>query len=509
MYLDIIEILPNGLMTIRFSEELKSLEQLQNEFTNRKKRQLIESFFDIQFAASENACTQIEPKLIDWFVSKFDNEQIQVFLNMTNPVYVSQAKTPDELKIRVMLPPVFRSLKTNVMVKMNFTFTFPMPSMLDPSDTDQLLSLGESSKNSMLLTLVIPFAFMVFMSVSMNRVWSMYLMLQITSNLIHLNLQLPGNAEYITFMTEQISYFKVTEEKNVQYWLKLYVFGNVEWLQQALLGQGTFVLTIEVIVLVVVIIALVEKAKRFPSLTEMIKRKVFWNSIIRGQIQFYFPVCCMVFKSFETFDDLDAQRSVVAVIKFSMLLYLPYFSYNFLMIHYDSLENPEFVAKWGSLYSNLYPLKTSVYKMTTIFCFKRLIYAFVPVFVANSIVPSMYIYTYLPLFSIGYIISMKPMSSRALQFVEILNESTILWCGYFLPIFTDWICDPMLRYRIAWTYISSIVFVASLNLIMILFEMVSVFYKKLRRWIINRRKRTKSVYVPIIRELRLVDNQKK
>ena len=50
------------------------------------------------------------------------------------------------------------------------------------------MSLGESSKNSMILTLVVPFLFMVFMSMSMDRVWSFYLMLQIISNLMNLKL---------------------------------------------------------------------------------------------------------------------------------------------------------------------------------------------------------------------------------------------------------------------------------------------------------------------------------
>ena len=74
--------------------------------------------------------------------------------------------------------------------------------MVNGDEVNQLMSLGESSKNSMILTLVIPFIFMVFMSVSMNRVWSLYLMLQIISNLMNIKLQRPGNAEYIMFIAE-------------------------------------------------------------------------------------------------------------------------------------------------------------------------------------------------------------------------------------------------------------------------------------------------------------------
>ena len=63
-------------------------------------------------------------------------------------------------------------------VKMNFTATTVLPSMSkDDKEANTLLNVGESTKNSMLLTLIIPFVFMLFMSVSMDRVWSLYLML--------------------------------------------------------------------------------------------------------------------------------------------------------------------------------------------------------------------------------------------------------------------------------------------------------------------------------------------
>ena len=62
------------------------------------------------------------------------------------------------------------------------------------------MKLGDYTKNSMILTLIIPFAFMVFMSVSMDSVWSMYLMMQLVSNLTELILNLPGNVGYLMFI---------------------------------------------------------------------------------------------------------------------------------------------------------------------------------------------------------------------------------------------------------------------------------------------------------------------
>ena len=62
------------------------------------------------------------------------------------------------------------------------------------------MKLGDYTKNSMILTLIIPFAFMVFMSVSIDSVWSMNLMMQLVSNFTELILNLPGNVGYLMFI---------------------------------------------------------------------------------------------------------------------------------------------------------------------------------------------------------------------------------------------------------------------------------------------------------------------
>ena len=97
-------------------------------------------------------------------------------------------------------------------VKENFTTTVYLPPMIDPKDSDSLMKLGDYTKNSMVLTLIVPFVFMIFMSVSMESVWSLYLMMQIVSNVMHLIINRPGNAEYVMFVGQKISHFKVTEE---------------------------------------------------------------------------------------------------------------------------------------------------------------------------------------------------------------------------------------------------------------------------------------------------------
>ena len=140
---------------------------------------------------------------------------MEIFLNLTNPVYVSSSEVQDEIKVRITNPYIFQLLSNNLTVKENFTTTVYLPSMIDSKDTDSLMKLGDYTKNSMVLTLIVPFVFMVFMSVSMESVWSLYLMLQIVSNVMHFGINRPGNAEYVMFVGQKISYFKVTEDKNI------------------------------------------------------------------------------------------------------------------------------------------------------------------------------------------------------------------------------------------------------------------------------------------------------
>ena len=127
-----------------------------------------------------------------------------------------------------------------------------------------------------------------------------------------------------------------------------------------------------------------------------------------------------------------------------MILSLPWFSYVFLQYRFELLENKKFKTKYGTLYQNLYPLKHTAYKMTTIFCIKRLIYAYTTIMLSKYLlISNMYTYFLIPIFSLGYNMSNRPMNSKILNYMENINEFFILFNAYFIPIFTQWICDPV------------------------------------------------------------------
>ena len=66
----------------------------------------------------------------------------------------------------------------------------------------------------MLVTLIAPLFFQVFMSIGMNRVWSLYLMLQIASNISFVDsIMIPGSVNLILETIYNMSNFKIFETK--------------------------------------------------------------------------------------------------------------------------------------------------------------------------------------------------------------------------------------------------------------------------------------------------------
>jgi hypothetical protein len=71
---------------------------------------------------------------------------------------------------------MLQALKANMTSKFGYELKeieIP-PQMRSQEEFEYVESIGQNIVNGMLLTLVIPLVFNIFMSVSMNKVWSLY-----------------------------------------------------------------------------------------------------------------------------------------------------------------------------------------------------------------------------------------------------------------------------------------------------------------------------------------------
>lgn len=118
------------------------------------------------------------PELKGWFIEDWTRTSLLISLDLENPMYISTGDISDEVIVKVKQNLAFRAIDNDDPIRKDYTFISTIPSQSKNSDDALfMMNIGSGTKNSMMLTLVVPFVFMMFMAVSLNRVWSLYLMM--------------------------------------------------------------------------------------------------------------------------------------------------------------------------------------------------------------------------------------------------------------------------------------------------------------------------------------------
>ena len=81
-------------------------------------------------------------------------------------------------------------------------------------------------------------------------------------------------------------------------------------------------------------------------------------------------------------------------------------------MNFHKLETADFSQKYETIYQNLFPLKSTVYKYISYFCIKRILIGMGTVLIVSPIVFNIYLYMFLSLFTIAYNIIHRPMNTK-------------------------------------------------------------------------------------------------
>ena len=119
-----------------------------------------------------------------------------------------------------------------------------------------------------------------------------------------------------------------------------------------------------------------------------------------------------------------------------------------------------------------------MYCHTLYFCLKRTFFAYSTVNFKDFMLINNVTYFIIPIMSIVYVFKMKPMKSKILNYIEIMNDLFLLWTGYFIFIFSDFVLDPKYRNYLGLIYQYSIITVLVLNFIFIILECKDGIVKK-------------------------------
>ena len=209
-----------------------------------------------------------------------------------------------------------------------------------------------------------------------------------------------------------------------------------------------------------------------------------WSPVFRAQIQTYYPTMYAALIFFVSFQkEFNGSQIAVEYLKLVMNIGLPMFAYYHIKKNFDWLEDQKFQNKFGTLYSNQNTRKKAILFVMPIFCIKRIIIAIGTIFISQPVAANIMIYVYTSLFSLGFNLTCRPLSSPALNWIDNINELFILTSSYFMLAFSSWMympnkdfdlakCsdNPLLRYNVGKYYIPFLGVALSFNFIIIIFE---------------------------------------
>ncbi|CDW82536.1 UNKNOWN [Stylonychia lemnae] len=116
---------------------------------------------------------------------------------------------------------------------------------------------------------------------------------------------------------------------------------------------------------------------------------------------------------------------------------------------------------WSLMYYPLYFLRRLAF-IFSIFVYEQQPHAQIIIYILSSI------------FQMIYLILVKPFETPKLNYIEILNETLVLFTAQIMIIFTDAFLDPYLRYDIGWFILSLITTVSIINMISLIAQLVTV-----------------------------------
>ena len=104
-----------------------------------------------------------------------DQWKLTVQLNFTNPLYVSSDAT-DNLSINFTNTDYFSREDDNVPIQEGYYLEVidVVPQAESTKAYENIARIVKSATESLTFTFIVPFGFMIFMSIGMNRVWGLY-----------------------------------------------------------------------------------------------------------------------------------------------------------------------------------------------------------------------------------------------------------------------------------------------------------------------------------------------
>ncbi|CDW85193.1 UNKNOWN [Stylonychia lemnae] len=136
---------------------------------------------------------------------------------------------------------------------------------------------------------------------------------------------------------------------------------------------------------------------------------------------------------------------MILIFLFPMLILL------LMVTNYDHLQDPDLISKYGSFYEQIRTERLSSTLYVFSFIVRRFLFCFTIVLLRDHPIYQIYILMYSSLFILVYVINYMPFKSKFDNYIEILNEFSVLASFYVMMCYTDFLADDMeIKMNLGW-----------------------------------------------------------
>ena len=226
------------------------------------------------------------------------------------------------------------------------------------------------------------------------------------------------------------------------------------------------------------------------KLVNLIKNKLMFNSILRAIMQTFLATSISMWISLSSTQVSTTEGVTDLCIAIAILIFAfaaPFLSLKLLLKYFDRLREPDFKARFDSIYQNLDYYKQKALPSTSLFLLRRLIFAFLIVNCGKSIVLQVLMSDVLSSLLLAFYFSVWPMVGIINNAIHIVNEIVVLISIWFMFQFTLYVDDAQIRYDQGWRFIYFIGADVALNIMFLLYFVVSKIYQACKRKFMERR----------------------
>jgi hypothetical protein len=273
--------------------------------------------------------------------------------------------------------------------------------------------------------------------------------LQLLGTMLRFNLNVPPNTYiFFQYLEEFLSMKAKFIEDNLEKFNQLFISetissssgqGDKDYNSNVIKNIGTIILTLVGLIIAMVLVALSKRCSHNSTIikiSEVLKQRLFYNSILRVCFQSYLKFCIIAFASIYSSKDNVVLGTGLFFLNFTIFFFL--FAHSFLRINRSNLINPAFSLKFNSLYMNLDVSNPHAYLMTTFFLARRFFLGYILSYSEKNPCAQFLYMNLTSLLMLMYLVKVRPMVSNYLNFIEIFNELILYGCTVLTAAMTDY-----------------------------------------------------------------------